>query len=126
MDEKDSTLNLTKTLEENLEYYRSQKNHNPKSCAIRSVWATFKWDFFYVLIIGLCSELISIGNMFLTSVFIMWLKDSSKGVWIGFVVAVSLATILSIALILRHQFFFLAMNAGTKIRKGLTGIIFQK
>lgn len=126
MNEEDSTINLTTSLEENLEYCRKQKNYNPKTSIIKTVWRTYKGSFFLVLIMGLLSELISIGNIFLTSVFIKWLRDSSQDTWIGFVVAISIAIILLISFVIRHQFFFIAMNTGTRIRKGLTGLIFQK
>ena len=70
--------------------------------------------------------MITIVNVYLTSFFIGWIKDSNAEGWIGYIYAFASGIMLILALFLRHRFFFYGKTTGLNINKAISGMIFNK
>ena len=72
------------------------------------------------------TEITNVLNIFSTTFFIEWIRDDSADDYLGYIIAISIATLLIGSILVRHHFFYQGMILGLNIRKSISGIIFKK
>jgi ABC-type bacteriocin/lantibiotic exporter with double-glycine peptidase domain len=92
---------------------------------VKLVMKTFKFELINIIVLGCLVECLSLGNVFLTSFLVDWIKDEDSPLWLGLLYVLVIGGILLSALILRQQYFFYGKMLGINLRKSVSGMIYK-
>ena len=125
MPESHSTKFLTNRIVQNLYEMLDSPQFDYKWSIVKLVMKTFKVELIVIILLGCLVEFLSLGNVFLTSFLVDWIKDEDSPLWVGFLLAFVIGGILLTALILRQQYFFYGKIMGINLRKSISGMIYK-